>query len=167
MRLLARLRPKRRAAPPVERVAIRTGSVVTEVGAAAILHGLFSTISANLEPAGRGTRFPVTMNRLYSGSVTAADARAALDELRIIETELSAVSVDRVVWDIDDRSVRPNPHYRPRVDARNAADYFVTVNGLDLLRAGLIESLESAVEFGHDVSVVTFTGPADFYRQRT
>ncbi len=149
-----------------ERVALRTGSVLTEVGAPSILHALYSSISANLEPQGWGSRFPVVMNRLYQGRLPASDCPAALAELRTIERELQEIPVSRVIWDYDDRSRAPSPHYRAPPEAQNLAGYFVTVNGLNLLRAGLIESVESAVEFGHDVRVATFNSPQDFFRDR-
>jgi Immunity protein 70 len=154
------------ASDPVQtagRVALLTGSVLTEVGAPAILHALCSSISANLEPAGWGSRFPMVLNRLYQGHLPASACPAALLELRTIERELQDIPVSRVVWDYDDRSRAPSLHYRAPPEAQNLAGYFVTVNGLNLLRAGLIESVESAVEFGDDVRIVTFSSPDDFF----
>jgi Immunity protein 70 len=151
------------SSPPGQRVAIRTGSVLTEVGAPAILHALCSSISANLEPAGWGSRFPMVLNRLYQGRLAASDCPAALLELRTIERELQAVPVSRLVWDHEKRRRAPSPHYRAAHGAQNIADYFVTVNGLNLLRAGLIESVESAVEFNDDVQLVTFSSPDRFF----
>ena len=165
MKLFGKLFNRPRPRPP-QRVAISAGSVVTEVGAGAILHGLFSSISANLEPGGWGTRFPVTLNRLYQGALPAAEAALALEELRTIERELSGLPVSRLVWDVDDRSKPPSPHYRAPAGAENLADYFVTVNGLNLLRAGLIESVASAVEFRHDVRIVGFDDPAQYFAGR-
>lgn len=159
MRLFSRKTPP--AAP--RRVAIRAGQVVTEVGSSAVLHALFSTISSVLEPAGWGSRYPMTMQRLYRGRLEAEDAAAALEELRAIERALRDVPVSRVVWDIDDPAKPVSPHYTLGSGASDAAGFFVTVNGLDLLRDALIDSVESAVEFAHPVEIITFESPADFF----
>jgi 2,3-bisphosphoglycerate-dependent phosphoglycerate mutase len=164
MKLFNRLFKRQQTTRLPQRVAIKTGAVVTEIGAGAILHGLFSTISANLEPDGWGSRFPVVMNQLYRGTLAPSDCAAALRELRTIETALSDVPARNVVWDFDNPMSAPSPHYLAGADARNAADYFITVNGLNLLRSGLIESVESAVEFGDEVRIITFDTPADFFR---
>lgn len=166
MKLSSRLFKHKQPPRISSRVAIKSGSVVTEIGAGAILHGLFSTISANLEPDGWGTAFPVTMNQLYQGSLAPSDCAAALRELRAIEEALAEVPASNIVWDIENRMSPPNPHYAAGADARNAADYFVTVNGLNLLRHGLIESVESALEFGDEVRIITFDTPADFFRDK-
>ncbi len=164
MGLFSKLLSKRRAPTVPVRVGIRTGSVVTEVGASSILHALFSTISANLEPQGWGTRFPTVLGPLYQGHLAPEQCGLALSELQVIHTELSAIPVDRVVWDIERPSERPHPAFKPNHSATSAAEYFITVNGRDLLRDGLIDSLESAVEFGDSVQVVSFAGPEDFLR---
>ena len=170
MKLLARLfrkTPGRSArspsAPVPAHVAIRNGRVFTQVGPSAILHGLFSTISHNLEPEGWGSRFPVVMNDLYQGRVDAPQMSSALSELRVIASELQDVPVAQVVWDIDNPTAPPSPHYTLGASATNAADYFVTVTGRNLLRDGLIDNVESAVEFGDEVEIVPFGGPASLF----
>lgn len=163
MKLFKTLFKRQHSHPEPQRVAIKTGSVITEVGSSAILHALFSTISFNLEPDGWGTRFPVTMNRLYQGSLRAEDNAAALRELQIIDAELKAVSIHKIVWDIEDLSKEPSPHYKSGSGAQNAVDYFITVNGLNLLRSGLIESVESALEFDDEVHIIKFRTPRDFF----
>lgn len=164
MKLLRRLFSRQAAGAVGERVGIRTGHVVTEVGASAILHALFSTICVQLENGRWGSRFPHVTGSLYRGRLAHEQCRAALEELRQIRTELAGVPVDAIVWDADDRSRRQHPAYRPNPNATSAADYFLTVNGRDLLTDGLIDSVESAVECGDDVRIVTFSGPDDFFR---
>lgn len=163
MELLRKLFKRKQAAQIPQRVAIRSGSVVTEVGASAILHALFSSISANLEPAGWGSRFPLVMNSLYQGRLVASDCAAAIDELHAIESELRELPVSVLVWDIEDRAAPPSPHYHAGAQAANLAEYFITVNGLGLLRQGLIESVESAAEFGDDVQIFTFSNAQDLF----
>ncbi|TNJ33428.1 Imm70 family immunity protein [Arenimonas terrae] len=158
MNLFSRLFRTRRDAPPSAHVALHTGRVFTQVGPPAILHGLFSTIAHNLEPAGWGSRFPRAMNGLYAGRLEAEHAAEALAELRVIDRELSALPVARVVWDIDRPTAPPSPHYTLGAAATTAADFFVTVTGRHLLRDALIDSVESAVEFGDAVAIVPFDG---------
>jgi 2,3-bisphosphoglycerate-dependent phosphoglycerate mutase len=158
MSLFSRLFRLRREAPPAAHVALHSGRVFTQVGPPAILHGLFSTIAHALEPAGWGSRFPHVMNGLYAGRLEAAQAAEALAELRTIERELSAVPAAHVVWDIDRPSDPPSPHYTLGAAATTAADFFVTVTGRNLLRDAVIDSVESAVEFGDAVAIVPFDG---------
>lgn len=137
-------------------VAIRAGSVLTQVGPPEVMHALFSTVSANLEAGVWGSRFPMTMGRLYEGHLPTENARVALRELQEIVDGLCELPVARVVWDIE-HPAQPVPDwYRRGAGVSNVADFFVTVNGLLLLRQGLIESVESAVEFGHDVRIIPF-----------
>jgi 2,3-bisphosphoglycerate-dependent phosphoglycerate mutase len=149
------------------RVGIRTGSVITEVGASAILHALFSTISKNLETEGWGTRFPMVLGPLYQGHLNPDQCGVALSELRIIYDELCKLPIERVVWDIEQPMKHPHSAYRSNPLAKNVAEYFLTVNSLDLLKGGLIDSLESAVEFGHSVKIIAFNGPEDFFEKST
>ena len=172
MKILARLlrcvrgtRSSAREANPVPaHVAIRNGRVFTQVGPAAILHGLFSTISHNLEPDGWGSRFPAVMNDLYRGRLDPPQMAAALIELQLIARELQETPVSRVVWDIERPDAPPSPHYTLGATATNAADFFVTVTGRHLLRDALIDSVESAIEYGDEVEIVSFGSPADFFR---
>ena len=164
MKLFKRLFGKQPEAP--RRVALRNGSVVTEVGPAAILHAFFSTVAARLEPNGWGSRFPITMNHLYQGRLEAVDASACLAELREIDQELSQLPPSSVVWDIEAPKRPPSPHYLLGASSTNASEYFVTVNGLNLLRGGLIDNVESAVEFRDHVEIITFGSPSDFFGGR-
>jgi hypothetical protein len=162
---LRRLFARSAAAPrPSGRIALRTGSVVTEIGPGAILHALCSTIATRLEPDGWGTRFPRVMGALYQGHLGAAEAPEALREAREIAALLEAVPVDAITWDIDRPGEAPPAAYVPMHGARSAATWFRTVNGLDLLRDGLVDALESAAEFGHAVEVIPFDRPADAFR---
>ncbi len=162
---LRRLFARSAAAPRHSgRIALRTGSVVTEIGPGAILHALCSTIATRLEPGGWGSRFPRVMGALYAGQLPAAEAPEALREAREIAALLAAVPVEAITWDADRPGDAPPAAYVPMPGARSAATWFRTVNGRDLLRDGLIDALESAVEFGHAVEVIPFDGPADAFR---
>lgn len=164
MRWLRGLFSRPAAAPA--RVAVRTGSVVTEIGAPAILEALFSTIRVRLDGDGPDSPYPLVMGPLYQGRLEAAQAAAALEELREIEARLRALPADRVVWDSSRPGEPPSAFYRAPPDAASAAAFLVTVNGLELLRGCLIDSLESAVEFGDAVDIIRFESPADFFQGR-
>lgn len=164
-RLLGRPAARPAASPRRSgRIALRTGSVVTEIGPGAILHALCSTIATLLEPGGWGSRFPRVMGALYQGHLDPADAPEALREAREIATLLEAVPVDAIIWDADRPGDAPPAVYVPMPGARSASTWFRTVNGRDLLRDGLIDALESAAEFGHAVEVIPFDRPADAFR---
>ncbi|AXK71223.1 hypothetical protein DWG18_02260 [Lysobacter sp. TY2-98] len=104
------------------------------------------------------------MGNLYQGFLPSDESRAALDELHTIDRELTALPVSRVVWDIEKPHLPPSPHYTLGANAQNAAEFFVTINGQNLLRGGLIWSVESAVEFGHAVEIFTYGSLPELFR---
>lgn len=114
-------------------VGIELGSITDEIGTAEFLLGFFSTVAANLEPGGWGTRFPVVMNRLYAGTMEQREAAGALAELDAIHGELSALPVARLVWDIDDRSKIPPWGDNIADTITSLGNYFVTSTGRDLI----------------------------------
>ena len=133
-------------------VGIKVGSVISEVGAPSFLHCFFSTISYHLEPGGWGSRFPLLMNDLYEGELTANKVLEALSDIATIRAELGSISPAGVVWDINDLNAKPpwgsdiSPHIT------SLANYFVTSTGRDLFEM-LVECLQFANEKGYSVSV--------------
>lgn len=122
-------------------IGIEVGSITDEIGSPDFFHAFFSTISANLEPAGWGTRFPVVMHKLYSGELSHRDSAAALRELDAIRQELARFPVGKLVWDIEDRAKRPPWGDRIANTITDLSNYFVTSAGRDLI-AVLREALE-------------------------
>src|SRR5579862_3024444 len=124
----------------------------TEIGTPDLLHSFFSTVSANLEPAGWGTRFPHIMNELYSGRVAGSDAGAALEELRTIRTELAELPSHRLVWDIETPAKQPPPDRRSNIHTLD--QYFVSPYGRNILEL-LDELLSISSDKGGDLAIVS------------
>jgi len=103
------------------------------VGTPDFLFALFSTISARLEPAGWGSRFPLLMGPLYEGALPAAQAAGARAELAAVRAELAQLAPSAVVWDVEDRSKTPPWGDDIAPSITTLADYFVTSDGEDLL----------------------------------
>jgi hypothetical protein len=112
---------------------LRVGAETFDLGPPAIMEGLFATISYRLEPDGRGSRFPIVMNRLYAGRLGPADLSAACRELEEIETGLASLPSDRAVWSFSDLRRRDDSRLPVNHAARNVRDYFVAGDGRPLV----------------------------------
>ena len=134
-------------------VGIQLGSIIDEVGTDDFFHAFFSTIAANLEPGGWGTRFPVIMKTFYAGSLTQPDAAAALAELVTIRRELSLLFPAKIVWDYEDRSKQPPWGNAIAKEITNLSNYFVTSTGRDLF-SSLQEIFEELIQDGGVVTIV-------------
>ena len=135
-------------------VGIQVGNITDEIGTPDFLHAFFSAVSSNLE-AGWGERFPVLMNKLYQGELLKRDAEPALEELAIVERELSQLPPNMVVWDCDDLSKQPPWGRNISPDITNLSNYFVTSAGRDLIGT-LREALEALREGGGEARIVSF-----------
>ena len=121
-------------------VGIVVGGREYPIGSGSFFGAFFSTVCVRLESERWGARFPVVMNRLYSGHLAAGEAEAALSELDLIQQGLEAFPPSDLVWDFRDRSARPPWGDRISPDITSLGNYFVTSDGKDLfevLRAAL------------------------------
>ena len=135
-------------------VGIELGSITDEIGAASFFNAFFSTISGNLEPDGWGSRFPIIMNKLYSGVVSQSDSVKALSELEVIKSELATLSAYKIIWDIKDYKKMPPWESNISADITDLSNYFVTSTGRDLI-SSLKEILEELRDRGGLAKVVT------------
>lgn len=117
------------------------------VGTGDFLHAFFSTIAYNLEGGKWGSRYPVLMNRFYSGNLEVQYIKTALKELDKIEKKLKHFAPDAVVWDIEDLSKQPPWGNDISSDITDLSNYFVTSDG-----ENLIEVLRSALLKGQEVN---------------
>jgi 2,3-bisphosphoglycerate-dependent phosphoglycerate mutase len=124
---------------------LRIGGQTYDIAPAAVIEGFFATISYRLEPDGRGTRFPIVMDRLYAGRMSTADAPQALRELAEIDSGLVRLTPDRVVWSLSDLRLPDDSGVAVNRAARNARDYFVAPDGRPLL-AVFREAVQLSVE---------------------
>lgn len=134
-------------------VGIKVGSITDEIGTSEFLHAFFSTISANLENNGWGSKFPIILNNLYQGSLSSSEVTAAIDELKLIKKELEAFPPTKVVWDIEDRSKQPPWGNKISNEITSLANYFVTSTGRDVI-ATILEALEDANENDKPVNII-------------
>lgn len=138
-------------------VAFKQENVITEIGPGGVLQSLFSTIAYRLEGGSWGARFPLIMNKLYQGGVEQSDSEKALIEASAIRDGLRSVSPQDVIWDIED--IEADPPWGREVGAhvKNAADYFVTNSGRNLV-AELIDNLEALRDYGGTLEIISYHG---------
>lgn len=132
-------------------IGLRVGTETVTIGLESQFYALMSTVSVNLEPRGWGTKYPMLMRRLYPGMLNASDVRAALEELADIEAKLAKLKADKLVWDITDRSIRPDES-QVWASAPNLLELFRTNNGERTLSA-IARALSVALRAGSDVRV--------------
>jgi Immunity protein 70 len=132
-------------------IEIRVGSITDEIGTPTVLHAFFSTISAHCDRTGWGSRFP-SLFKLYEGAVSPRDAQSAVVELRAAKEALSRIPPTAIVWDIENRSVRPPWGDDISSTITSLGNYFVSSTGRDLF--GLLEeALQAAADEGKDAVI--------------
>ena len=134
-------------------VGLKLGSITDEIGTSDFFHSFFLTIAGNLEPKGWGTKFPVIMNKFYSGELQQFDAGTALSELNKISEELSLISPDKVIWDIDNGKKEPPWGNKIATTITNLSNYFITSTGRDLI-SNIREVMEDLKENGGKIEIV-------------
>lgn len=125
-------------------IGIKVGSITDEIGSSDFLHAFFSTVSANLEPRGWGSKYPTLMLKLYQGNLDVIFVNDALRELQQIRKELSKLPPSDVVWDISEPSKQPPWGDKISKDITSLSNYFVTSTGRDLIST-LVEAFEDAI----------------------
>jgi 2,3-bisphosphoglycerate-dependent phosphoglycerate mutase len=136
-------------------VGIKLGSVTDEIGAADFFHSFFSTVAGNLEPEGWGSRFPILMTKLYNGELHQKDASNAIDELNHVVAELSKLSTNNVIWDIENIDSKPPWGSEISESITDLSNYFITSTGRDLLEV-LREIINDLAESGGVARVVRY-----------
>ena len=124
-------------------VELRVGNHRYEVGTSDFLNAFFSTVVVRLEGGRWGSKYPLLMNKLYMGEVSASDAVQLKSELEDIRKRLQQFTPDLAVWDFEDPS--KNPPWGSNISShiRSLAEYFWTSDGQDLLNV-LIDASERA-----------------------
>lgn len=103
----------------------KAGNFAMETFSREGMYALFSTVSANLEPTGWGSRFPFFMERLYRRVVWPKDVNSLIAEIATIHEGLEGLLLAKLVWDYRDRG-RLHPQDSPNIDfsAPNLAQCF-------------------------------------------
>lgn len=133
-------------------VGFKVGYYWYQIGNGDFLHSFFSTIAVNLEDENWGIRFPIIMNELYKGKIEPEHIDTAIEELKNIKNELKCFSVDKVVWDIEDRSKRPPWGDNISDDISNLSDYYITSDGEDFITI-FMHALIKAKELSKSINI--------------
>lgn len=94
----------------------------------------FSTIWNRLEKRRWGSRFPVTMNKLFRGSADASDMDAFAAELKVIQEEFRRLPVYELTWNYEQPEACPPDGLQFDAPVHTCEDFFCHYNGLDLFR---------------------------------
>lgn len=125
------------------------------IGSGYLLDAFFSTVAVNLENGKWGSRFPVIMNELNKGELNYRHAKDALDELSIIKNELMTISVGKVIWDIEDETIKGPVKYSVNHYTDNLSDYFQTSEQSDFLSL-LVKTIEQSMLFKKNLKICKF-----------
>ena len=134
-------------------VGLRVGDHRSEVGASDFLNALFSTVVVRLEGGRWGSRYPLLMNKLYMGKVSAADALKFKAELTDVRKRLEQFTPDLLVWDFENPSKRPPWRSNISSHIRSVAEYFWTSDGKDLFDV-LIDAAERSAASNEAITIV-------------
>lgn len=103
------------------------------IGNGDLLFSFFSTIAYNLEDKNWGKRFPLIMNNLFKGKLTADKIEGAIKELETIQIELERYTPESVVWNIEELSKQPPWGDNISEDITDLSNYFITSDGNNLI----------------------------------
>lgn len=138
-------------------IAMKQGSVVTEIGPGGLLHSLLSTVAVHLENGEWGAKFPLIMNKFYQGSLPSNDVDAAIIEMQRIKNGLKLLTPDKAIWDIEDLRKAPPWGKSFGANVKSMADYFVTTTGRNLVDE-ILDNLDSLKEFGGSLDIISYDG---------
>lgn len=125
-----------------------------QIGTGDFFHSFFSTISFNLEGGQWGSRFPVFMKDFYDGELKSNKITEALSELYNIAEELSNLTPDKVIWDIDDISKQPPWGTVISPDITDLSNYFVTSDGENLITL-IRHAFEMGLKINENVCIIS------------
>ena len=132
-------------------VALWVGDRSFEIGAASFFNAFFSTVFARAEGDSWGSRYPMLMKELYSGTLRPELVPKALLEVRALRSDLAKLPVSALVWNHEDRSATPPWGDQIAPHIKTLADYFVTSDGKNLL--DVLETAFSTSGGEHAVTV--------------
>jgi 2,3-bisphosphoglycerate-dependent phosphoglycerate mutase len=133
-------------------VSLHVGVHDYPIGAGDFFNSFFSTVCVRLEASTWGSRFPTVMRDLYAGGLKPSQVELAMTELEQIEGELTRLRPDELVWDVEDRTAIPPWGTDISPEITSLRDYFVTMDGKDLLDV-LDSALSDAQREGKSVAV--------------
>lgn len=135
-------------------VGIKVDFLWFSIGTGDFFYSFFSTVCVNLEDKKWGSRYPIIMKKLYSGKLYLSDIIQARNELIFIKKELSNISPEKIVWDVENLEKKPPWGNNISKDIKNLADYFVTSDGRNLIDV-MNEALNEAMKEKVDIEVIS------------
>lgn len=114
-------------------VGIKVDFLWFSLGTGDFFHSFFSTICVVLENKNWGSRFPIIMKQLYSGKLTVDNLEGAKKELLEVKRELSLLSSEKIVWDVENLEKQPPWGNNINKNIDNLAEYFITNDGKNLI----------------------------------
>ena len=103
------------------------------IGTGDFFYSFFSTICVNIEYSRWGSKFPILMQELYTGTVSYNNIYKAIEEINIVDDELKRIPPNKVVWSFEDRTKMPPWGSNISPDINNLSDYFITCDGKNLI----------------------------------
>ncbi|HCC36079.1 MAG TPA: hypothetical protein DEQ02_10835 [Ruminococcaceae bacterium] len=133
-------------------IGISTEGTFYEIGSASFLHSFFSTVSYYLETDGWGSKYPLLMNNLYQGSLKWEHSEVVLKNILEIRESLKKFSPDKIIWDIENLSMRPPWGDNISPDITDLSNYFITSDGNDLFDV-LVSILAESINEKADIHI--------------
>lgn len=146
-------------------VGLKTGYSWYQIGRGDYLESFFSTIAYYLENRKWGSKYPVIMKQLYNGKLSYKDAETASNELKSIRTSLKELSKENnvIIWNARELSIKvPEWAINPNKEVVSLANYFVTVDGRDLIDVMLL-ALNDSKELGKDLVITSLAKDTTSY----
>ncbi|MDR1403034.1 MAG: immunity 70 family protein [Tannerellaceae bacterium] len=126
-------------------VGLRVGPIYYIVGTESFAHSFFSTIAYRLENNKWGSKFPHLMNELYKKETDYKKCIKIRKELEIIKNELSKLTPDKIIWDIEDLTKQPPWGNNLAETITDMSNYYVTSDGKQLFDIWE-KALQTAIE---------------------
>jgi len=131
---------------------IRVSCFGFSLGAAESLESLLATIAYNLENRKWGSKYPIIMNDFYNGLIKKEQIEDALKELDTIESGLSKIKADQVVWVKCKELRHPSIVNNINQYATNLAVYFKNPDGVNMITL-IRNALKKGLNRNRDVTI--------------
>lgn len=135
-------------------VALKVGLRYYTIGTSGFFNSFFSTVFMRLEGGNWGSRYPIVMNELYQGNVSIYNLKDCLLELESIQLEFSKLPSHENVWNFENLDEIAPWGTRICSELENLSDYFITVNGSNLLEM-MIRVFQHAISVDKQVEIST------------
>jgi hypothetical protein len=133
-------------------VGLRVGPIYYVLGTSDFLHSFFSTIAYRLENNKWGSKFPILMNELYKKEIDYKECKKILNELNIIKKELSKLTPDKIIWDIENLEKQAPWGNNVAETITNMSNYYVTSDGKQLFNV-FETALKATIEIKKTIKI--------------